>query len=260
MFIKPEVTLVTDRLIRLRLRTLFPVILFLCGGLFAEDIRIWRNQQDERFEGRYVRILLGKVMLETGDGQKIYIPLKELSKWDHKYLSSIFIPRVNIQFSDSSRSKFRSKNALADDMIRIVTGTATVESKDQLESDTLNMEVYLIGAEVATDDFKMLEKGTMPLIFTEENEYTCRLVLEIQSRRYMEYNYQLRGCVYLGYVIVIRDHRDQVVDFRSDINWIKEGQLDKLRQFEKSEFFNSELQARPVPRPKNTGMDRVGVQ
>lgn len=239
---------------------LFPVILLLCGGLFAEDVRIWRNQQGERFEGRYVRILLGKVMLEAGGGQKIYIPLKELSKWDHKYLTSIFIPRVNIQFSDSSRSKFRSKNALADDMIRIVTGTATVESKDRVESDTLRMELYLIGEEVATADFKLLEKGAMPLKFSEENEYTCRLVLETQSRRYMEYNRQLRGCLYLGYVVVIRDGRDQVVDFRSDINWIRKEQLDKLRSFEKSDFFNSELQARPVPRPKNTGMDRVGVQ
>lgn len=235
-------------------------VLFLCGALFADDARVWRNQQGERFEGRFVRVLLGKVMLETDDGEKLYIPLKELSKWDLKHLSSVFVPKVNIRFSDSSRSKFRSKNALADDLIKIVTGMATVETKDEIESSTLRMEAYMIGEEVATDDFKLLEKGAMSLKFSEENEYTCQLVLETESRKYIEYNRRIRGCLYIGYVVVVLDRKGQVVDFRSDISWIQGDQLEKLRQFEKKDFFDSNLKSRPVPRPKNTGRDRVGVQ
>ena len=240
--------------------SLFFGVLFLCGALFADDARVWRNQQGERFEGRFVRVLLGKVQLETEAGEKLYIPLKELSKWDLKHLASIFVPKVNIRFSDKSRSKFRSKNALADDIIRIVTGTATVEAKDEIESSTLRMEAYMIGEEVATDDFKLLEKGAMPLKFSDENEYTCQLVLETESRNYMEYNRQLRGCLYIGYVVVVLDRKGQVVDFRSDISWIQGGHLEKLRKLEKNDFFDSNLKSRSVPRPKNTELDRVGVQ
>lgn len=206
-----------------------------------------------------MRVLLGKVMLENDSGEKYYIPVKDLSEHDKKHLSSIFVPKLNIRFSDSSRSKFRSKNALADDIIRIVDGTATVEAKDKIPSETLRMEVYMIGEEVATDDYKLLEKGAMPLKLNEENDFTCELKLETQSRKYMEYNYQLRGCLYLGSVVIILDRNDQVVDFRSGIGWIKEEQLDPLRQLDVDDFFDSSLKPRPVPRPKFS-TSRVGVQ
>ena len=240
--------------------SLFLGVFCLCGSLCAENMRIWRNKEGERFEGQFVRVLLGKVMLETAAGEKIYIPLKNLSKWDTKHLASIFIPEVRIRVSDSSRTKFRSKNALADDIIRIVTATTTIEAKEEVESDSLRMEVYLIGEEFSTDDFKLLEKGAMALKFIEENEYTCQMILETESRKYREYNRRTRGCLYLGYVVIIFDRNDQMVYFRSDIGWILEEQLDTLRQFEKSDFFDNKLKSRPVPRPKNTGIDRVGVQ
>ncbi|QHI68425.1 CYTH domain-containing protein [Tichowtungia aerotolerans] len=229
----------------------------ICAG--ADGMRIWRTQSGERIEGRFVRVLLGKVQIETSAGEKEYIPLGELSEWDKKHLSSIFIPKVNIKFSDSSRAKFRSKNALADDIIRIVTGTVVVEAKDNIESDTLRMEVYLIGEEVADDGYRLLRKASKPLSFNEENDYTCQMSLETESRRYMEYNYQLRGCLYAGYVVIIFDRQDHPVEFKTDLSWITEDRLDALRGFEEEDFFSDQLKSRPIPRPKYSNA-RVGVQ
>lgn len=238
------------------------IILALCCTTlcFGEDgLRIWRTQSGQHVEGRFVRILLGKVQLETADGEKVYLPLEDLSKWDKKHLSTIFIPEVRIRFSDSSRSKFRSKNALADDIIRIVTGTVTVTAKEEVESDTLSLEMYLVGEEVATDDYKLMKKGAMPLKFTEENDYTCEMFLETESRKYMEYNYELRGCLYTGYALIILDRKGRVIDLKSDLSWLTKDNLEKLRAFDEEDFFNDQLKKRPIPRPKYSKA-RVGVQ
>lgn len=96
-------------------RSLFLGALLLCGAVSAGtgDVRMWRTRQGERIEGRFVRVLLGKVMLETADGKKQYIALKELSERDAKHLASVFVPEMSIRFSDSSRAKFRSAKRAA---------------------------------------------------------------------------------------------------------------------------------------------------
>jgi len=243
----------------LKFYSLFLGIFCLCGSLSAHEIREWRNKQGDRFDGRFVRILLGKVTMENADGEKLYIPLKELSEFDQRYLSFFYVPEVKITFADTSRAKSRSKNALADDIIRMVTGTATVKAKRKIESCTLQMEVYLIGEEVATDDFKLLEKASTRLELTEKNNYTCQLAVKTQSRKYMEYNRQLRGCLYLGYVVVLLDRTGQVVQFKSDLRWVMQDRLDVLRQIEVGLFFDDDLQSRPIPTPEYTKY-RVGVQ
>lgn len=135
----------------------------------------------------------------------------------------------------------------------------TVSAREKIESDCLRAETYLIGEEVATDDFKLLCHASMPLRFCEEDEYTCRMHMETESRKYMEYNYQMRGCLYLGYVVIILDRDDHPVECKSDLSWITEDRLDALRQFDDGDFFNDQLEPRPVPRP-NYSKYRVGVQ
>lgn len=229
----------------------------LCAG--EEDLRLWRTEQGERIEARYVRLLLGKVQLETAAGEKKYIPIDDLSKWDKKHLSSIFVPNVTIGFSKKVREKPRSRNALGTDYVDIVTGTMTLKSRDKIECSTLKAEFYLVGEEVATDDLRMMKKASWPVKFNEENEYTFEEEISVESRKYMEYNIiQWRGCVYSGYAIVLRDRKDQVVKFKTDLNWLKEDGLDKLRQFEENGFFSELLKPRPIPRPKYS-INRVGT-
>lgn len=239
--------------------------MILFGLLFSveartEELRLWQNNQGDQFIGRFSRILLGKVMLETPDNKKLYIPLKDLSKLDHRYLSQIFIPEVKIRFSASSHAKFRSKNALPNDIIRIVQGTAIVESKDEVECCTLRVAACMIGEEVATDDFKLLKKGVKPLRFTKENEYACQMEMETISRKYEEYNRQIRGCLYAGYAVAVLDRDNNIVGFRSDVRWLTKDNFKTLWGYDEGTFFDTGLKERPVPRPKNTGIDRVGVQ
>jgi hypothetical protein len=232
-----------------------------CAALcFGEGgLRVWRTQSGQRIEGRYVRVLLGKVQIETVEGKKEYISLDELSEWDKKHLSKIFIPDLTVDFTKKTQAKPRSRNALGTDYIDVVNCTVSIKTRDKIECRTLSVEVYLVGEEVATDDLRMMRKKSRPVELTEENGYAFQVELTVESRKYEEYNHQWRGCLYSGYAVVLRDQKGRIVEFETDLSWLQQEEIEKLRQFEEDDFFNEELKSRPVPRPEFS-RSRVGVQ
>jgi len=236
----------------------FLSLLLLCAPGFAE-MRIWRDQQGNCIEGEFVKTLSNKVLLEDPWKGKHFIPLKNLSKEDVVYLKSIFIPELTFRFYTKSRAKWRTEHALAEDRIEIITGHLDIQAKGEMESNSLRAEVYMVGKEVATDDYRITQKKIFPLNFTEENKYQVQFELETESRRYMEYNYEERGTLYDGYLIVVLDRNGKVIQHKSNLSWLDDREVEQIRSFPVNAFFNDECKRKSPPHPLFSS-ERVGVQ
>ncbi len=232
-------------------------LILLCGRVSAE-MRIWRDQQGNQFEGDYVRVVFGKVMLQNPQGEKIYIPLKELASADTKYLSTVYVPTMEITVRTRSRAKPPTDADLPDDKSTIVTAEVTIRTKEKVESSSLRAEVYLVGAEVATADYRIVKKAGGPLTFTTENAYQTTFSLEMESREYMEFNFQDRGTLYEGYLVLVFDKTDELIEYKSALSWLDKGKIEAFRKFRVNAFFNKDCRRRPVPRPVYSE-ERVGT-
>ncbi len=231
----------------------------LCGPASAV-MRMWPDRQGKLIEGEYVRVGSNEVLVRDREGRVNYVPLKGLSAQDMMYLTSVFVPDVTITFSKRSRDKFRPDNALADDKIEIVTGIIEIQSKQKLPNDTLRAEVYLVGAEVATPDFRIKTKLSANLKFNEENNFTSTLQLEMESRVYEEYNTtQTRGTLYCGYLVLILNQRNETINYKTNISWLKEEKIPLLRKFRVDAFFDDNCKPRSVPRPEYSPGRQLGL-
>lgn len=235
---------------------IFLSLALLCGPASAV-MRMWTDRKGSPFEGEYVRMGSNEVLVRDRSGTVRYVPVKNLSSRDMEYLTSVYVPDVTITFSKWSQNKFRADNALDTDKIEIVTGTVEIQTKQKLPNDTLRAEVYLIGAEVATKDYRIKSKVSSALNFNEENNFTAALPLEMESREYLEYNDQIRGTLYGGYLVVILNQRNEMIDYKTDISWLKEDKVPLLRKFRVDAFFDDNCKPRSVPRPEYS-VNRAG--
>ena len=226
----------------------------LCGSASA---RMWTDRDGTLIEGDYVRMGTSQVVVRDRAGKARNVPLKRLSSLDIEYLTSVFVPDLTVVFSKSSRKKWQSSLS-SGDKIDIVTGRVKIQVKQKIPNDTLRAEAYLIGAEVATPDFRIMSKVSSPLKFTAENDFTASLQLEMESREYEEYNKTTRGTLYDGYLVVVFDQKNNRIDFKTNISWLDEETIPLLMKFRVNAFFNDDCKSRSVPRPEYT-VDRAGT-
>ena len=116
----------------------------------------------------------------------------------------------------------------------------------------MRLEVYLIGREVLTPDiYRLSEKKASQVKFTEENEGMYTFEAAADFRVYMEYNYDMRGADYDGYLAVVMDPKGNKLASDTDIYWLEdEEKIEALRKLYVGAFFDESCRKRSVPRPR----------
>lgn len=251
--------------LRYSMKKLMKILLLCCiiamqCGFASAGIRVWEDSKGNQIKGQYTGILYDSVEIEDLSGKSQFIPLKDLSRKDRSYVDKIYVPPIKISFIFSKEKKIRASNALPDDHIIIVKGSVDIKDESRTPCNTLSATVCLIGKEVATDDYRLMNKIVSPVTLTAENDYKCHLELDTESRHYIEYNYQKRGTEYIGYVVALqRLGETNVVKFSSNLKWMNEEKFSSLNHLQPGSFFDQECQQTPVPRPVYSTF-RVGIQ
>jgi hypothetical protein len=234
------------------------VVLLLASSVSAE-MRIWRDQAGRQIEGEFSKIFAQDVVVVAPNGAKHFLPLSGLSKGDAAYLSDTLAPEVDIRFSKKKIAKIRSKNALPDDHVSIVVGLVQIHSKDKIPNEALRAEAYLIGKERLSGKYQIIHKASSALKFTEENDYRDQLQLEGESRYYREYNLDVRGVEYEGYVVFVLNRQNEIVDHATDLSWVTEDKFEMFRQLKAWYFFSEKCKRTSVPRPAYS-LSRSGIR
>lgn len=230
---------------------------FFCGSVLAE-MRIWEDTSGTQVKADFVRELFGSVELRRPDGSRHSIPLENLSAGDLKYLRTRIPPEIELEVRTQSRAKERNKNTTRAayeqfvDNISVVTATVNVRQKSSAAfGGILRAEVYLIGKEVATDDYRLCGKGASQIQLTEENRRAFTFETSADFRVYEEYNYDMRGVEYAGYLVVVIDPSGNKLAVRTNLPWLEgDEKIEAMRKFYVDAFFDENCQKRSVPRPR----------
>jgi hypothetical protein len=216
-------------------------------------MRVWEEKSGRRFEAEYVRTIFGRVTLRSPDGTPFFVSVTDLSASDLKYIQTIVSPTVQIEARRKVVPKVRNEVfAAAGDFIDVVTLSVKVKKTSRSPYDAeLKVEIYLMGKEVATDDYSLFGKGTSPVQFTEENSGIFEFSTSADIRRYEEYSGgEARGATYTGYLVVVLDPQGSRIGVKTNLSWLDdEKKIDALRALRVGNFFDENCRKRSVPRP-----------
>lgn len=223
------------------------------SGSVRAEMRIWEEKSGLQIQAEFVREIFGEVELRRPDGSLYSIPWEKLSEEDAQYVRTVIPPEVQLTVRKSEKDKERNhKFVRAGDSMTTITVDVTVRKKSRDPyRGVLRAEVYIVGQEVATDDYRLLGKSTEKVLFTDENRGTVSFAVSADSHVYEEYNeIETRGAEYAGYLVVIVDSAGNKLAVEKNLSWLQDDDVDKLRRFYVGAFFDETCRKRSVPRPK----------
>jgi hypothetical protein len=242
----------------IRLILLFGAIIsFSCTSVGAE-MRVWMDKSGNQYVGEFVREKFGSVTIRTPDRRPLPIKLENLSVSDLEYLRTKILPPIKITARKKRREKERNEDFRRDgDYIDIVTLEVTVQTMSRIPyTGMLRSEVYLVGEEVAESDskhcYRLSGKGGSRVFFNEENRGASKFLTSAEFRQFVSYSLgETRGADYAGYLVIVFDPEGNRMGYKTDLSWLDEDEIEKLRSFYVGKFFDESCRKRSVPRPKS---------
>jgi hypothetical protein len=229
---------------------------WLCTLVFAvslslqAEMRAWTDKTGRQFQAEYVREIFGIVLMDTLAGERISVAFDQLSSPDQVYLRKMIPPELGISFSKRTVKKTQSAYTWWYDETVFVTGEISIRKiSEPPYTGVLFAEVFMIGKEVVTGNYALLEKKTESFSLKNQEGKAYQFEITVESRRYQEYNNQTRGVQFIGYAVVVEDGTGNRVAMQSDLKWVTAEKIAELRKFDTSSFFNENCREVPVPRP-----------
>ncbi|QHI70516.1 hypothetical protein [Tichowtungia aerotolerans] len=189
----------------------------------AEGARMWTDVDGTRFEGTFVRELLGRIQVRDTEDKLRMIPVEKLSNADLNYLQHKIVPEVDITVRKKSRQKPEMEWTISGDKTTLYTCQITLEKKSDMDSKAkLTAELYFIADEEDGDNYILIEHATKQFVFPEgKNSQIEWVVNDIPIRRYFAgwavAAAKWRGGTYLGYIVTVLDPQGEIVDYKTDL-------------------------------------------
>ncbi len=221
----------------------------------APQMRYWYTQDEARFLGEYEKEMIGKYFFRGTDGRLFSVAKTNLTASGVDYINALRPAKVKIKFSKRAHelSDYPTEYDpdTHDDLEVEITGIVEVRKVSKAPyTGTLYGEVYMIGKELATEDYRLFAQKAFKVSFPgSEKVYSTSL-----SKTLMTWdpgNGNKRGAEYAGYVVVIREANGNLIAFDTNLYWMGEEKIDALRKLPCPAFLNEACQKRPVPRPQN---------
>ncbi|MGE4490734.1 MAG: hypothetical protein AB7E95_14430 [Kiritimatiellales bacterium] len=233
------------------MRRVAACLLLLAMSAAAGNVREWEKKDGTRFQAEFLKEIFGSAMFRTSDGEKKFVEVENLSPQDITFIHTMIPPEIEISFSKKTETTERSIFARDDDKIEIVTGSVSVRKTSKAPYEgKVTVEVFMIGREIATPEiYFLLDRQKETFLFAEEKKNIHVFEVPAEIRWYREYNNQLRGRKFAGYVAVVSDSKGVDFGFSTDVDWMTESKLEALRKLRKHSFLNTRCRKAPVPRP-----------
>ncbi len=233
------------------------------------EVRVWTGEDGQRFQGEFLRELLGRIQVRDSKGKLHMISLDKLSKADQIYLQNSVVPEVDITVRKSSFQKPEMEWTISGDKTTLYTCEITIEKESEMDSKApLTAELYFIADEEDGDNYILIQHESKKFVFSEGNDSEFEWVVrDIPIRRYYAgwavSSSKWRGGNYLGYIVTVLGPKGNIVAYKTDIGneeWMSDGvdaAVEKLRKLAYegrgsvySRHFDNQIRKSRVPRIK----------
>ena len=238
------------------IKKIFRILILLCLIITTAEsyqMRVWEDVNGLQIKGKFIREIFGSIEIRRPNGDLHSITIEDLSAEDLTYVRTLIPPEVEILVRASESAKERNEEFIwANDKVTVVSANVEVRKKSRSPyQGTLKAEIYLIGKEMVTGAYTLAGMATSRVHFTEENKGRYTFKTSAIYRVYEEYNeLEIRGASYEGYLVVVVDPQGNKIATDTDLSWLLDENIDKIRNFYVGIFFNENCNKRSVPRPK----------
>ncbi|MCK4563873.1 MAG: hypothetical protein KAU94_04285 [Verrucomicrobia bacterium] len=197
-------------------------ILFLVSVLIAfstavmADFRIWNDQKGNTIEAELASLSATHVVIRDRKGKIYKFSPAKLCSADQSYLRSI-PPKIEINFK---KTQDRRKHNYGYAAYVYMTGEVIVKKAEQRAYDgTLKVVLLMIGESQRHHDYVILDRAEESFNFKQSRE------ISLVGKRFSMYEDKYDnnvGYKYKGYVAVVLDSNDKIVEVKASRNDFKE--------------------------------------
>ncbi|QBG47913.1 hypothetical protein EGM51_11085 [Verrucomicrobia bacterium S94] len=180
---------------------------FLISASFAE-FRIWEDKAGKVWEGEFVTMNAGKVVIQDRDGKKQEYSPDELSENDVSYLEEIIPPRLSLDVSKSSDSSTSGKAE------SIICRASIKKANTRSYKGELTAVLVIIAEEMRTGAFSKAG-ASKEFTFTLPEKHGVPVEFETSSIKLAKSSAK-SGRVYAGYVLVVWDRFGNPIAVKSN--------------------------------------------
>ncbi|QHI70360.1 hypothetical protein [Tichowtungia aerotolerans] len=229
----------------------------------AYELRDWEDVDGNRFKGRFVRELFGKLTIEDDEGNQSTFEIADLSDMDKKYIRVMIPPKVEVVVrAETKRLPKRPADLTRDDIEDVYWLSADITKKSQRPfTSRLNVEAFLVADEYEGDNYILLGRFEDSFLLLEEKDYgytykspkvQCTLFSQLSTG-------ERKGELYKGHIFIITSQQGDVVFTHSSLpKWMQEPEMiEKLRDLSvrgapsvRSRHFNKEGEKVHPPQPR----------
>jgi len=228
-------------------------MLTICAGLLAAtaqaEFRAWSDVNGNTVEAEYIRMAVDTVVLRKRDGKEVRVPLNTLSEGDRQYAMLLNPPRIDIVVKDDvDSSMLRARRNSEARMEAVNVDVQIRKASSEAYDAELSLDVILIGKTLPLSRYEVLEHSRSKFAFSNENKglHECRCgpvdIRNIKGGRN-------QGSEYEGYLVVVRDSRNQVIAVKgSRLEFEKNAGA--LLDADKGDAFDEDFHAIDSQKPK----------
>lgn len=188
----------------------------------AYELRVWEDVDGNRFEGRFLRELFGRLSIEAEDGSTRTFELKKLSELDQKYLRVMVPPEMQTEVRTKSipappRPATDRQEVFYDDH----QATVLITKKSQRPfTSRLKVEIFMVAEEIEGDHYILLDRTEKEILLPTiskgaEFEFKSRIVRTMRFRGAI--SEQIKGEEFCGYLLVISTMQGDIVLTKSNL-------------------------------------------
>lgn len=250
----------------MRLRYLGFLLLLGCAVTTFSDYRIWNTADGKSVEAEFVMVMATEVVLKDLSGKNYKIKIDQLSEEDRLFIALENVPKFDLSFKVDRSQRIVDMGPYIDQGNPVVFdyrfGVDVRQKQKRAYPHELKIEYFAIGEEVIGKKFIMLEHNTSSFTPSPENKGSHFFKGNRITTRQYEVMEQTRGRKYGGYLILLIDSRNQIIQYESSYSWIREmiakggDELDlalaQLREIPQNMFFDKSFtRVRPTRPQKN---------
>ena len=221
------------------------------------SLRVWTLRDGRTVEAEFKTVVAGNLILKTVAGKQLKLPLNNVSDEDVDYSRLSMPPELDIELSKSSRQCQWGDTYNGEP--RVVSGSIYTYTTRIKQTSTrpygfgLTAEIFVIGDEIGGNKQVLLDYQKTDFTLNKDTDDSFEFSGRPVELFVYEVNDQKLGQRYRGFLIVIKDAREEIIAYQTSNEKLYRN-LSNLRKVQVGWYFDKDCN-RSLPSPPDPAVN-----